>query len=311
MNRILPFLTDGRVRRTVTRAIKESTYLRHVRRVQPETRLWFRDEGTLPEFLIIGAQRSGSTFLHDTLARRTSAVPSPMQKEVHYFDNKYYRSIGWYARFFESLSGRSPTAKNFEASPYYLYHPAVPTRVRETLPHVKLVAVLRNPVERAVSQYRWMRQVDLEARDAAEAFEYDARRVSLETDKAYLERFEDPLSFDFDHIHRGYIRRSLYHVQLERWAAEFPKEKLLIVSSSAMFDETEAVLEDLTDFLGLEMREDNSERGGVNKNESTEKVEVSPEARRVVRDSVQEVYSHIRDHFRNRFLGNLDDLRVR
>ena len=163
----------------------------------------------------------------------------------------------------------------------------------------------------ALSVSRDTRRASYSNASAASRASRSTCRVSLETDKAYLERFEDPLSFDFDHIHRGYIRRSLYHVQLERWTAEFPKEKLLIVSSSAMFDETEAVLEDLTNFLGLEMKEDTSEGKEVNKNESTEKVEVSPEARRVVRDSVQEVYSHIRDHFQDRFLGNLDDLRVR
>jgi hypothetical protein len=100
MDRILTFLQNGKFRRTFTRQIKESRFLRVLRMVKPEPRLWFRDKGKLPSFLIVGAQRAGSTYLHDAISVCTDAEPSPLQKEIHYFDNKYYRRVNWYRRFF-------------------------------------------------------------------------------------------------------------------------------------------------------------------------------------------------------------------
>lgn len=287
MQRIFPFLKKGSVRRSVTRFVKESRLFRYIRLLQPETRLWAREPGTLPSFLVIGAQRSGSTFLHDTLTALTSARCSPLQKEVHYFDNKYYRSLDWYARFFDSTDGRKEE-KTFETSPGYLYHPAAPKRVARSLPEVRVVAVLRDPVERALSQYRWMCQVGLETRGAVEAFCYDARRVQRERDPDYLRRFEDPLYFDFDHFQRGYLRRSLYHLQLKRWLRHVPSSRVRVVSSSDLFDRPREVVRILASFLGVRFRE-SRQIESANRNPSRSGVSVPREARAIAEKHLEEV----------------------
>nr|WP_272503380.1 sulfotransferase domain-containing protein [Salinibacter ruber] len=227
--------------------------------------------------MIVGAQRSGSTFLHDCLALGTSAVPSSLQKEVHYFDNKFYRSLDWYARFFRKVDAQRPEVQTYEASPYYLFHPTVPKRVNEHLPDTKILAVLRDPVERAVSHYKWMRQVGLEKRSAEDAFRHDADRMVLEEDRHYLRQFEDPLYFDFDHIHRSYLRRSMYHTQLERWLEHFDPLDIRVVRSQDLFSDTEAVLKRLSRFLGLEYT---GYRGTdqTNTNESRDDIAVEHEA---------------------------------
>lgn len=286
MNNVLQVLKRGVLRRSVARWLKESPLLRYVRLVQPDTRLWGREPGTLPSVLIIGAQRSGSTFLHDTLVQRTSARRSPLQKEVHYFDNKYYRSLSWYAKFFATADGNA--TKNFEASPYYLYHPAVPRRVKESLGSVKVVAVLRDPVERAVSQYKWIREVGLETREAEEAFRYDAKRLDWEKDPEYLERFADPLYFDFDHIHRGYLRRSLYDIQLRRWLHHFDSSRIRVLESSCLFNQTAAAVSKLAEFLGLEQGA-GANKVSINQNSSRDDVEVSAAARRIAERHLQKV----------------------
>ena len=291
--RSLSFLKSGIVRRTWTRRIKESKYLRYTRLLQPEPRIWSREEGALPGCLIIGAQRSGTTFLHDLLALRTSAVRSPLQKEIHFFDNKYYRGVEWYAQFFESLRDRPPAAKNFEASPYYLYHPAVPERVRESLPGVKVVAVLRDPVERAISQYKWIRQAGLETRGAVEAFQYDAERLGWEQDPEYLGRFEDPLYFDFDHIHLGYLRRSLYDVQLHRWRQHFSASQIRVVGSNTLFEHPETVVDELVPFLGIE-RDDHEGGRPINQNSSRTDTTVPPEALEIAAKHLGDVASNVR-----------------
>jgi len=285
---VFPFLKSGWVRRSVTRFIKESRLFRYVRLLQPETRLWGREPGVLPSFLIIGAQRSGSTFLHDMLATQTSARCSPLQKEVHYFDNKYYKSLDWYARFFEPIDVGNEAKKTFETSPGYLYHPAVPQRVEQSLPEVKAVAVLRDPVERALSQYRWMRQIGLETRGAVEAFRYDAHRLDRECDPDYLRRFEDPLYFDFDHFQRGYLRRSLYHLQLKRWLRHVSPSQLRVVGSSFLFECPHEVMEALVSFLGL--RYDNGRQPeSVNRNSSRHDISIPHEARAIAEEHLDGV----------------------
>lgn len=286
-------LKSGSIRRSFTRWVKESPYLRYVRLLQPETRLWFQKEGTLPGFLIVGAQRSGSTFLHDCLALGTSAVPSSLQKEVHYFDNKFYRSLDWYARFFQEVDAQQPEVQTYEASPYYLFHPAVPGRVDAALPDIKILAVLRDPVERAVSHYKWMRQLDLETRSAEEAFRADAGRVHLERDDQYLCNFENPLYFDFDHIHYGYIRRSMYHTQIERWRAYLGPSDIRILRSEDLFENTEPVLHSVADFLGLGYTglEDTEQ---TNTNESRDEIEVGELARDIAKRSLADVEEKLR-----------------
>lgn len=294
MQDILPFLKNGAVRRSVTRFVKESPLLRYVRLLQPETRLWGREPGTLPSFLIIGAQRSGSTFLHDTLAAHTSAYPSPLQKEVHYFDNKYYKSLGWYAKFFESLDDQEDSARTFETSPGYLYHPAAPARITQSLPRVKVAAVLRNPVERALSQYRWMRHLRLEPRGAVEAFRFDAQRLDRERDPEHLRRFDDPLYFDFNHFQRGYLRRSLYHLQLQRWLQHLPPSRIRIVGSSYLFEYPHEVVQKLASFLGLRYHEGRGE-SSVNQNASRNEIEVPRDAHQIAKKHLKTVPAKVAD----------------
>ncbi len=281
-------LKSGKIRRTITRTIKESKYLRYLRLAQPESRLWFRAQGSLPGFLIIGAQRSGSTFLHDCLAAATTAVPSPFQKEVHYFDNKYYRRLGWYARFFEDVRSKRPKVQTYEASPYYLFNPAVPRRVATDLPEVKALAVLRDPGERAVSHYKWMRQVGLETRSAEEAFQADAERVYLEKDEQYLRNFEDPLYFDFDHIHHSYIRRSMYHTQVKRWLRHLGPSDIRIIRSEDLFEHTKVVLRSVARFLGLDFT-GLEETEQTNNNESKDEIEVGEGAREIAEHALADV----------------------
>jgi len=294
MNNILQILKRGEVRRSIARWIKESPYLKYIRLAQPETRIWGREPGTLPSFLIIGAQRSGSTFLHDVLAHQTSAQESPLQKEVHYFDNKYYRSLDWYSKFFDPLNNEGdPRKKTYEASPYYLYHPAVPKRVKECLPEITVIAVLRDPVARAISQYKWIRQVGLEPRGAVEAFQYDAERLDWEREPEYLKQFDNPLYFDFDHIHYGYLRRSLYDVQLRRWLTYFEPSNIRVINSSRLFKNPEQIVDELVGVLNL----DRAGRGNgksINRNSSRSDIKIPAEARKIARRHLEGVEDNLR-----------------
>ena len=120
-----------------------------------------RQRRILPSFLIIGAQRAGTTSLFNYLLGHPGvAGPSGgdaavwWTKETHFFDEKFSKGTDWYRAFFPLASTRERCRKHGgellagEATPYYMFHPAVPARVARTLPDVKLIALLRNPVER-------------------------------------------------------------------------------------------------------------------------------------------------------------------
>jgi len=113
----------------------------------------------LPDFLVIGAQRSGTTTLFYDLCRHPQVAGSPV-KEVHFFDHHFSRGVGWYRSFFpptaaqERARRRGGELLGGEATPNYLFHPAAPERAAETVPHVRLIAILRDPVDRAYSHYR-------------------------------------------------------------------------------------------------------------------------------------------------------------
>jgi hypothetical protein len=264
----------------------------------------------LPSFLVIGAQRAGSTFLHDNLVLRTSARSSPLQKEVHFFDNKYYRGEKWYARFFEKISPKDKTkVKNFETSPYYIYHPAVPKRVKKTMPNVKIIAILRNPVDRAISHYKWMRKIGIEKKDAVDAFKKDANRISKERDKKYLGKFDDPFYFDFQHIYKSYIRRSLYDIQIERWMKYFDKSSIRIVSSKKLFDNVKEVLKKLEDFLEIEYYGE-GEGNEVNKNSSDDDTHVPLKARAIAKENLDGVVTRlVRTAENEMFLDNIQKIK--
>src|SRR5947209_2240904 len=115
----------------------------------------------LPDFLIIGTQRGGTTSLYNYLIARPGVGPASV-KELHYFDKKFHKGIPWYRahfplsvqKYYYEFTHKRVFVSG-EASAYYIFHPHVPKRVAKVLPHVKLIVMLRNPVDRAYSQYNF------------------------------------------------------------------------------------------------------------------------------------------------------------
>jgi hypothetical protein len=174
----------------------------------------------LPTFLIVGAQKAGTTALYDFLYRHP-AISGPAWKEVSFFDRHWARGARWYRGNFP-LRSRPPVG---EASPGYLFHPEAPRRVRELLPDARLVAVLRDPVARAYSHYRHEVALGREPLSFEEALAAEDARMAGE-----LERMAaDPVYFSYAWWNWTYKARGLYAEQLERWYTEFPREQLLVV----------------------------------------------------------------------------------
>lgn len=200
----------------------------------------------LPAVLIIGAQRSGSTSLFNYLVQHPNVL-SPFGKEIHYFDIHYARGERWYrGRFPYSYQLRGP-ALTLDASPYYLAHPLAPKRAAELLPLVKLIALLRNPITRALSHYQHEVRAGVETLTFPEAIEQEAERLAGEEER--LQR--DPGYFSFQHRHYSYARRGRYLEQLQRWLQYYPRSQLLVLQSEWLFRDPAAASTAVYDFLGL------------------------------------------------------------
>lgn len=197
----------------------------------------------LPEFLIIGAQKAGTTSLHAYLCEQAAVVP-PSTKEVHYFDNAYPCGSGWYRAHFQRRREGTITG---EATPYYLFHPAVPERVARDLPGCRLVVLLRDPIYRAYSQHHHECVLGFEDLPFEEAVESEPGRLAGEEQRLLTE----PGYRSFSHQHHSYIARGRYAEQLERWFAAFDRNRILILSAEDLFADPERLVSQVQDFIGV------------------------------------------------------------
>jgi hypothetical protein len=220
--------------------------MRAARRVNRLYRLATSRARSLPDFVVIGAQRAGSTSLFDYLGRHPRVVP-PSHKEIHFFDQNFFRGERWYRSHFPpALRVRAVSGRTGEASPYYLFHPEAPARAHATVPDARLVVLLRNPVDRAYSHYQLAVRGGHEQLPFDEAVKRESERLAGEAEK-----LADPTHKSAAHRHLSYVARGLYAEQLERWLAFFPREQLLVLRSEDLFANPEAVFAETVAFLGL------------------------------------------------------------
>jgi hypothetical protein len=198
---------------------------------------------SLPEFIMIGGQKCGTTSLFQYLQQHPS-VSKVYVEEVHYFDLNYGRGINWYRAHFPM---RGDGAMSGDDSPYYIFHPLVPKRVARDLPDVRLIALLRNPVDRAYSHYYHELRRGRETLPFEEALEREEERLEGEVSRMQA----DPGYNSFDHQRYSYLARGRYAEQLERWYDLFPRDRLLVLQSEEMFRDPGPVYEQVLDFLGL------------------------------------------------------------
>ena len=211
----------------------------------------------LPDFLILGAQKAGTTALYSYL-RRHPQIGGPLWKEVSFFDRHYGRGIRWYRGHFPTVARHAYVKRRHgrdlivgEASPGYLFHPQAPQRAGQVLSGVRLIALLRDPVDRAFSHYQHEVALGREALSFEEALAQENERMAGE-----LARMEaDPRYFSHAWWNHTYRARGHYAEQLERWLAVFPREQLLVIASEELATEPAATYARVLDFLGASRHE--------------------------------------------------------
>jgi len=221
--------------------------------LRPAFRWATRPARLRPTFLIIGAQKSGTTSLRRYLSEHP-AVLCAEPKELHYFDKEYTRGDSWYLAQFpwrtratavRASAGVDPAIG--EATPEYLFNPRVPERVHRFDHDLRLVAVLRDPVDRAYSQYQMQVRRRGETRSFEELLELEKIEVPRE-----LERMRrEPDYVNATGIRRSYVARGRYAEQLERWFGYFARDRFLVLTSAELNDDTAGTMTRIAAFLGV------------------------------------------------------------
>ncbi len=220
--------------------------------ISSSTELSSDSGGALPDFVVIGAMRCGTSQFYGLLTQHPD-VQKATAKELHYFDRpeRFERGIEWYRQCFPAPQWKDGRRSiTGEATPKYLADPLVPERMNEAVPAARLIVLLRNPVDRAYSHYHL-----LVRRGYAPSFE-----EALEAERpGFLEGVGDPSEQQSrsgvgDAPATLLLDKGLYVDQLMRWHEFFSKDQLLILKSEDFYKHTADTLKAVQDFLGLPQR---------------------------------------------------------
>jgi hypothetical protein len=215
-------------------------------------RLVTRRSRALPTFLVIGAQKAGTTALFLYLSGHPSVRP-PIEKEIGYFSTLYGNGLSWYRAHFPLLPrawferARGGAFATGEATPYYLFHPRAPERVAETLPGAKLIVLLRNPVDRAYSHHQHRLRLGIEHLPFDAALAAEDERLAGQRERMLAEDGYESRAFN----EFSYKARGRYAEQLAAWRMHFPRDQMLILVSEELFSAPDQHFLRVLDFLDL------------------------------------------------------------
>lgn len=187
---------------------------------------------------IVGTQKGGTTALFEFLSEHPQINTPRALKEVHFFDNEDAFAAGRpdYGAYESLFRCDAHATVRMEATPIYMYWLPAVARLAEYNPETKLILILRDPVERAISQW----EMEFSRGTEPEVFE-----IAIEREREYLNRGEQ-------HRVRSYIDRGFYGVQIRRLLRYFPREHMLLLKRDELLTEHQKTLRRVYDFLGVE-----------------------------------------------------------
>ena len=194
---------------------------------------WIRQE---PRFMLIGAGKCGTTSLEKYITQHPAVEPTVV-KELHYFDYMYDHGHDWYRSHFPLVFSKKISG---DFTPSYLDHPEAPKRISQRYPHMKFILILRNPIDRAYSQYQHTKRNGDESLSFENAVKTEFERIAKNEDS--YKKF-------------SYLTRGLYDEQLSRWFSYFPRENFLVLEYSEL-ENPSVLMDKIFAFLGLPLYKD-------------------------------------------------------
>lgn len=196
-----------------------------------------------PDFLIIGAQKAGTTSLYHYLTQHPQIIGNKGWKEIRYFDlpENHSKGFAWYLGNFPSKFEKG-NRLTFDASPSYLYFPHIPQLIKQELGDIKMIAILRDPVDRAYSAWQMYHSFFDNAHDHLRA---------TADGRTFTEAVEDELAGKTASYPYDYVNRGKYAQQLHNYYQYFDRNHLLVLNSSQMKKDLLFVLQTVSNFLGI------------------------------------------------------------
>ena len=204
----------------------------------------------LPECFVIGVVRSGTTSLYHYLSQHPSIAPAAYD-ELGYFDDNYHLGVNWYKSLFPTKFTKNRIIKKhgkfltYDVTPFYIYNPLVTRRILESFPGAKIISNLRNPIDRAYSNYILMHQEG----DTTKTFEEMIQMAMDEIEKNKSKLNDE--AYIADTFYQNILARGFYADQLEIWFEKFQKKQLLIIPSEDLAQNPDQVLTKVFEFLDL------------------------------------------------------------
>jgi hypothetical protein len=215
------------------------------------------DRRPLPDFLIIGTKRGGTTSLWRYLIQHPLVprlFPAWNTKTSHYFEANFGRGESWYRSHFPTRRQRTALERRLggpssvgEAAPLYMFHPLAAERVAALMPDVRIIVLLRDPVERAYSHWKERRGEGVEPLDFASALEAEPSRTAAERERLIA----DPTYVSDAYDWYSYRARGAYVDHLEPWLSQFDRSHLLFLASETFYRDPAASYAQVLDFVGL------------------------------------------------------------
>jgi hypothetical protein len=219
----------------------------------------------MPDFLIIGTKRGGTTSLYYDLLKVPQIVPlfpsakylpkANETKGMHFFDTYYFKGLRWYRSYLPSRASRRRSEKRLgapvivgEASPYYLFHPLAAERAHAAAPNAKLILLLRDPVQRTYSHWKERRRGNAEELGFEEALAAESDRLAGEEAKLIA----NPRYYSYPHEQQSYVAQSRYAPAVKRWAALYGMENILVVPSEEYYADQPGTVARIAEFLGVD-----------------------------------------------------------
>ena len=206
---------------------------------------------SLPNCYIVGAQKAGTSSLYHYLIQH-SQIEKSFKKEIHYFDggldpsiDDYQRGKNWYKAHFSLKKTDQGSNISIDATPLYLFNPIVPKRIYQCTPNAKIIILLRDPVERAISHYFHVKRHGFEPLPFEEALAKEAERLA----PCYANNnFKDPAFRLY-----SYQARGMYLEQIQNYLKYFNSQEILIINSDDLFVNAEVTIQKVFQFLNVDV----------------------------------------------------------
>ena len=194
----------------------------------------FKTKRILPNFFGIGVKRGGTSWIYEILKTHPEIYLCPYQKETHFFSKFYYKGLNWYSRFFPKLKYINDYKYIGEITPTYIFYKHVPILISKYFPSAKFIVILRNPVDRLISEYK-----------------YERINPDIFKKGYYIKQLNKISIFNYIKEYPDTFKRGLYSEQLKHWMKFFPKENFLILIFEELLNQKVNGLKTIANFLNI------------------------------------------------------------